>query len=240
MARSFGNSSSTPTVTFRATQPPQPPHSSVSGVSGKQPPVDRDIAPRERIRTIVLCVSSLLREGPERAIWSAPELELVPPDATSNPDVALWIAESGAALSQLGKTPMRKTMPRVLLDAAGRLGPFAAGLHAFLGYLPPEVNDRRLAACLRTVAAGQPDAPRPHLMPLIRVLNGEPLQRVDREILRLLARGYAYKRISHDLKISKRTLERHMTRLLDQFQAGDGRNLGTIAVALGFGWPWQS
>lgn len=168
------------------------------------------------------------------------DLRILSPDSPAPPDVSLWIAESGAGLESLRDAPYPEPMyGAVLFDSAGRIGPVVAGLRGFRGYLPPDVGLPRFLACLRRVSAGQTDAPRPYLVPLVRAMEAPPLTRLDCQILRLLALGWTQQQIKQALPIGQRTLQRHVTRLLDLWEATDGHHLGAVAVALGLGWPWE-
>src|SRR5262249_1552188 len=116
-----------------------------------------------RIPVAVLCATALLREGLEAVVRAAPDLCLWAPEAAGQPHRVLGAAESGAGLQVLRESALPVPGRRaVLLDTAGRLGPRGAGLHGFLGYLPPEADADRLHLCLRRVADGQPDAPEPY------------------------------------------------------------------------------
>jgi DNA-binding NarL/FixJ family response regulator len=194
----------------------------------------------QTIPVAVLCATALLREGVEGVIRAAPELCLWAPGEHGQPDVALWVAESGAGLQVLREAALPVPGHRsVLLDTAGRLGPRGAGLHGFLGYLPPEVDAERLCLCLRRVADGQPDAPEPFLLALVRTLAAAPLEELDREILRRLALGRSQRQMEEALGISERTLQRRITALQERLQGTCGHHLGAIAVALGLGWAWE-
>jgi DNA-binding NarL/FixJ family response regulator len=198
------------------------------------------LPPSRVIQVAVLCASALLREGLEEVIRAAPDLSVWEPGARGRPDAILWAAESGAGLQVLRETAFPDAGRRaVLLDTAGRLGPRVAALHGFLGYLPPEVDADRLHLCLRRVATGQPDAPEPYLVSLVRTLAAPPLEEPDRQILRLLALGRSQRQMEEALGISERTLQRRITALQERLAGTCGHHLGAIAVALGLGWPWE-
>lgn len=204
---------------------------------------------RRTRKVAIRCAAGLLRDGLATAIAAAGDMSVLPPEnaapaeagmgrpAAPAADVALWVAESGAGLEALGSPDLPRDA--VLFDVAGRLGPVVAGLHGFRGYLPPDVAAPRLLDCLRRVAAGQPDAPRPYLVPLVRALAAPPLTDLDCQILRLLALGRSQQEIEQALPLGRRTLQRHITRLLDRWEATDGHHLGAVAVAIGLGWPWE-
>lgn len=89
------------------------------------------------------------------------------------------------------------------------------------------------------MAAGKPDAPRPHLAALLRALDAPPLEDVDRDILRLLALGCSQREIKGVLLLSERTLQRNVAVLTRLFDARSGPHLGAIAVQLGLGRAWE-
>lgn len=204
------------------------------------PPHGEREAGGERVSVALLCRCGLIHDYFAGVIRSQPDLRLAPPHSTDQPDVVLWVAESGAGIQALQTggvpDPWRRA---VLLDIADRLGPVAAGLHGFLGYLPANVSEGRLLIALRRVATGQPDAPVRHLLPLVRTLATPPLSDLDRQILRLQALGRSHQQITQETAISERTLQRHITHLLARWNGSDGHHLGAIAVALGLGWPWE-
>jgi DNA-binding NarL/FixJ family response regulator len=199
----------------------------------------------QSISVAVLCAARLLRENLASTIQVAPGMRLWQPQIDLPPDVILCVAESGAALQVLRQRARKQTAlpypwrPAALLDAAGRLGAIGAGLHGFMGYVPPEAITDRLLMCLRRVAAAEPDAPRPHLVPLVRTLAAPPLDAEDREILRRLALGHSQREIKAALSMSERTHQRRITSLLRLLRARDSDHLGAVAVALGLGWPWE-
>lgn len=97
-------------------------------------------APRP-LRITVLCRALLVREGLERALRDSPGAHPVLDTDRLQPDVYLWVAESGAGLDALSRASAADALRHaVLLDLAGSLGPISAGIHGFLGYLPPEVE----------------------------------------------------------------------------------------------------
>jgi DNA-binding CsgD family transcriptional regulator len=192
------------------------------------------------LRVVVLCAVTLLRERLDAAIRADSRVELCRPDASTPADLSLWAAGSGRDLQRL-RAACRST-PRcgaVLLDTAGQIGPVGAGLHGFRGYLPPETDAERLRLCLRRVAAGQPDAPEPHLVALVRTLALPPLDEAERAILRLLALGRSQREMQDALSMSARTLQRRIADLQARLGGNSSSHLAAIAVALGVGSPWE-
>jgi DNA-binding CsgD family transcriptional regulator len=93
--------------------------------------------------------------------------------------------------------------------------------------------------CLRRIAAGQPDAPEPYLVPLVRTLTLPPLDDEERGILRLMALGRSQREMQEALSMSARTLQRRIATLLSRLGGNSGGHLAAMAVALGVGWPWE-
>ena len=81
----------------------------------------------------------------------------------------------------------------------------------------------RLAGFVLDAFAKPPsDAPDPEL---------DQLTAREREVLRLLARGYAYKEISSHLSISIKTVESHASAVLRKLQLTNRRELSRWAAA---------
>jgi DNA-binding NarL/FixJ family response regulator len=203
-------------------------------------PAEGPVSP-SGVRVALACTTRLLEERLTELIDGAGGIHLWTPGAGGQPDVALLDGDRRAAPDDRGDSARQRwDCPAALLDTGGRVGPVGAALQGFQGYLPPETEPERLLLCLRRLARGYPDAPPPHLVPLVRTLAAPPLDEWDREILRHLALGRSQAQILRDMPMSERTLQRRVTRLLDAWDGTDGHHLGAIAVALGLGWPWES
>ena len=104
------------------------------------------------------------------------------------------------------------------------------------GYVTKSINGPELAAAVRRVAdgdavfsprlagfvldafAGSPDAP----------VVDEELDRLsqrEREVMRLIARGYAYKEVARELFISVKTVETHVSAVLRKLQLSNRHEL---------------
>lgn len=196
--------------------------------------------PPGSIRVAVLCPAALFRESLEAAVRSAPDMQVVREEPGARADVVLCAAESGGGLRLLApSTRLGPAAGWVLLDTAGLLGPFCAGLRRFRGYCPPKVGAERLLTCVRRVAKGEIDAPRPHLVTLVRAIESPPLEERDMKILSLLALGRSNDEMVKEVPIKERTLQDHLHRLADWFGAADRYHLAAIAVALNLGWPFE-
>jgi len=140
---------------------------------------------------------------------------------------------------------MRRTHPQVkflalsVSDAAEDvIGLIRAGAR---GYVTKTISPDELAAAIRRVAEGdavfsprlagfvldafaaRPDAPLadPEL---------DQLTNREREVLRLLARGYAYKEIAKELFISIKTVETHVSNVLRKLQMSNRYELSRWAA----------
>jgi len=96
------------------------------------------------------------------------------------------------------------------------------------GYVTKSISSRELAAAVRRVHEG--DAVfSPRLAGFVLdAFAGEVVQPVDpdldlltgreREVLRYIARGYAYKEVAHELHIAPKTVETHVSAVLRKLQ----------------------
>jgi len=111
------------------------------------------------------------------------------------------------------------------------------------GYVTKTISTRELLDALAMVAAGDavfsprlagfvldafaaaPDATTVHLDPELDQLTSR-----EREVLRLIARGYAYKEIARELYISVKTVETHVSAVLRKLQLSNRYQLTRWAL----------
>jgi DNA-binding NarL/FixJ family response regulator len=109
------------------------------------------------------------------------------------------------------------------------------------GYVTKSISGEELAEAIRTVRDGDAVfSPRLAGFVLDAFHNEIPEQEVDpeldrltlreREILRLIARGYQYKEIALRLSISHKTVEAHVSAVLRKLQLSNRHELGRWAV----------
>jgi DNA-binding NarL/FixJ family response regulator len=104
------------------------------------------------------------------------------------------------------------------------------------GYLPKRSSDRELLTAIRTVAdgAGYVD---PDLGARLVVPNGspalDPLSERERDIVHLLALGYANQEIAKKLFISVRTVDTHRANIMRKLQLETRAELVMFALANG-------
>ncbi|HVB05187.1 MAG TPA: response regulator transcription factor [Acidimicrobiales bacterium] len=83
----------------------------------------------------------------------------------------------------------------------------------------------RLAGFVLDAFAGQPLAEQPSLDPELDQLSPR-----EREVLRLIARGYSYKELAAELSISVRTVESHVSSVLRKLQLSSRHQLTRWAI----------
>jgi DNA-binding NarL/FixJ family response regulator len=144
-----------------------------------------------------------------------------------------------AARQQLGSgSPVRFLALSVSDAAEDVIGLIRAGAR---GYVTKSISSEELAAAIRRVADGdavfsprlagfvldafaaRPDAP-------IADPELDQLTTREREVLRLLARGYAYKEIAKELFISIKTVETHVSNVLRKLQMSNRYELSRWAA----------
>jgi DNA-binding NarL/FixJ family response regulator len=109
------------------------------------------------------------------------------------------------------------------------------------GYVTKTISGRDLADAVRRVRAGDPVfsprlagfvldafAERPGAAPPVDP-EVDRLTRRERDVLRLLARGYAYKEIAAELVISIKTVETHVSSVLRKTQSSNRHELSRWA-----------
>jgi DNA-binding NarL/FixJ family response regulator len=105
------------------------------------------------------------------------------------------------------------------------------------GYVLKEAADSELVAAIREVAGGGRYV-HPELGARLvaaetaerRRAEEDPLSDREREVLRLLARGYAYKEIAKELYISIKTVETHVSNVLRKLQMSNRYELSRWAA----------
>lgn len=112
------------------------------------------------------------------------------------------------------------------------------------GYVEKSISTAELVAAVHSVAAGEPVfSPRLAGFVLEAFSGRAPVGAVDpevesltpreREVLRLIARGYAYKQAALKLEISPRTVETHVSSVLRKLQLSSRHELAHWATRRG-------
>ena len=163
--------------------------------------------------------------------------------AATTPDVVLLDVHMPDGGGRAVLDAMRRTHPQVkflalsVSDAAEDvIGLIRAGAR---GYVTKTISPDELAAAIRRVADGdavfsprlagfvldafasRPDVP-------VADPELDQLTNREREVLRLLARGYAYKEIAKELFISIKTVETHVSNVLRKLQMSNRYELSTV------------
>jgi DNA-binding NarL/FixJ family response regulator len=141
----------------------------------------------------------------------------------------------------LARCPDVRFLALSVSDAAEDvIGAIRAGAR---GYVTKTISTLQLLDALRQVAAGDavfsprlagfvldafaqvPDAAAVHLDPEL-----DQLTQREREVLRLIARGYAYKEVARELYISVKTVETHVSAVLHKLQLSNRHQLTRWAM----------
>lgn len=112
------------------------------------------------------------------------------------------------------------------------------------GYVEKSISTEELVAAVRLVALGEPVfSPRLAGFVLEAFSGRAPVGAIDpeieqltpreRDVLRLIARGYAYKQIAQTLSISPRTVESHVSAVLRKLQLSSRHELAHWATRRG-------
>jgi len=137
-----------------------------------------------------------------------PEVRFLALSASDAPEDVIAVIRAGA------RGYVTKTISGTdLVDAVHRV---AAGDAVF---------SPRLAGFVLDAFAADPGAQRPPLDPELDQLTGR-----EREVLRLIARGYTYKEIARELFISVKTVETHVSSVLRKLQLSTRHQLARWAT----------
>jgi DNA-binding NarL/FixJ family response regulator len=163
---------------------------------------------RERDPDVVLVDVHMPAGGGARVISEVlatnPDVRFLALSVSDAPEDVIAVIRAGA------RGYVTKTIaPRDLVDAIRRVGEGDA------------VFSPRLAGFVLDAFAGaEPAASDPEL---------DQLTPREREVLRLIARGYAYKEVAHDLEISVKTVETHVSSVLRKLQLSSRHQLARWA-----------
>jgi DNA-binding NarL/FixJ family response regulator len=163
---------------------------------------------RERVPDVVLVDVHMPSGGGERIIREVlathPDVRFLALSVSDAPEDVIAVIRAGA------RGYVTKTIaPNELVDAITRIGDGDA------------VFSPRLAGFVLDAFAGAaPAAADPEL---------EQLTPREREVLRLIARGYAYKEVARDLDISVKTVETHVSSVLRKLQLSSRHQLARWA-----------
>lgn len=164
-----------------------------------------DVAPAieligERVPDVVLLDVHLSSGGGREVVQAVraehPEIRFLALSVSDAPEDVIGVIRAGAR----GYVTKAISGPD-LIDAVRRV----AGGDA--------VFSPRLAGFVLDAFASMPGSGPPAVDPEL-----DQLSRREREVLRLIARGYTYKEVAHDLRISTKTVESHVSAVLRKLQ----------------------
>ena len=106
------------------------------------------------------------------------------------------------------------------------------------GYLLKDARPHELARAVRAAHAGEALIDPVVAAQLVETLahDGEPLDRLtprEREVLELLGRGFANKRIALELELSEKTVKTHVGHVLEKLGVSDRTQAAVVAVRAG-------
>ena len=193
-------------------------------------------------------VRAELAEGLDIVGEAGTPAEAVAVIAATAPDVVLLdvhLPDGGgvAVLEALARLdgPAPAVLALSVSDAAGDVVPMIRA--GALGYVTKTIDTEELVAAIRRVAAGDAyfsprlaafvlqafsAAPEPAADDVLETLTPR-----EREVLRHLARGYAYKRIAVRLGIGTRTVESHVRAVLRKLQLSSRHEVSHWAATRG-------
>jgi DNA-binding NarL/FixJ family response regulator len=206
--------------------------------------------PDDRIRVVIVDDHQMFRSGVRAELGEAVDVVGEAGDVEAavavieetKPDVVLLDVhlnrEQGGGTEVLRRvtTPGTRFLALSVSDAAEDvIGVVRAGAR---GYVTKTISGRELAEAIARVAAGDAVfSPRLAGFVLDAFTGGAPDPELDsltareREVLRLIARGYAYKEIARELVISIKTVESHVSNVLRKLQLSSSRELSRWANA---------
>ena len=209
----------------------------------------------EPVRVVLVDDHSMFRSGVRAELAAHPEVEIVGEAGgvaeavavigRTRPAVVLLdvhMPDGGgkAVLDQVGQTdlPVRFLALSVSDAAEDVIGVIRAGAR---GYVTKTISGPDLAAAVRRVADGDAvfsprlagfvlDAFTRNPEAAVSDLELDQLTAREKEVLRLLARGYAYKEIASRLFISVKTVETHVSSVLRKLQLSNRYELSRWAT----------
>jgi DNA-binding NarL/FixJ family response regulator len=201
------------------------------------------------IRVVIVDDHQMFRSGVRAELGTAVDVvgeagdveEAVAVIEATKPDVVLLdvhLNAGGGGIEVLKRVtvPGTRFLALSVSDAAEDvIGVVRAGAR---GYVTKTISGRELAAAIERVAGGDAVfSPRLAGFVLDAFTGAAPDPELDsltareREVLRLIARGYAYKEIARELVISIKTVESHVSSVLRKLQLSSSRELSRWANA---------
>lgn len=204
----------------------------------------------ERIRVLIVDDHAVVRRGLRAFLQLQPDIEVVGEAgggdeavilaARLEPDVVLMdlVMPDGdgvAAIRSLGESG-RPSRVLVLSSFTEDSQVFAAMQAGAAGYLLKDVEPEDLAAAIRQVHQGRP-ALHPdiasRLMRRVAEPAGDPAIQFtarERQVLGLIAEGFANKEIARRLFISEKTVKTHVSNILSKLGVADRTQAAVLAI----------
>ncbi|MBV9856499.1 MAG: response regulator transcription factor [Streptosporangiaceae bacterium] len=202
----------------------------------------------DRIRVVIVDDHQMFRTGVRAELGGAVDVvgeagdiaEAISVIDAARPDVVLLDVHlpsgSGTDVIRRVSVPNTRFLALSVSDAAEDvIGVVRAGAR---GYVTKTISGPELADAIGRVAAGDAVfSPRLAGFVLDAFTGAAPdpeldsLTQREREVLRLIARGYAYKEIARELVISVKTVESHVSSVLRKLQLTSSRELSRWANA---------
>ncbi len=205
----------------------------------------------ERVRVFLVDDHAVVRQGVRAFLQLQADLEVVGEAADGQsaaakagrlrPDVVLMDlilpGGGGAAAIRAVREAVPGTRVLVLSSYADDAQVFAAMQAGAAGYLLKDVQPEELAEAIRKVHQGLPVL-HPEVARRLMHHAGGPPQLVDftareRDVLRLMAEGFANKEIARRLFISEKTVKTHVSHILQKLGVSDRTQAALFAVRHG-------
>jgi len=200
----------------------------------------------DRIRVLLVDDHAVVREGLRAFLQLQPDIEVVGEAGDGRtaaelvrkqqPDVVLMDLVMPESDGLAGIRSVREASAEakvvVLTSYIDDAYVFAATQAGAAGYLLKDIQPEDLAAAIRQVREGRPalhpDAAR-------RLMRGQPegtdeLTARERDVLRLIAEGFANKEIARRLFISEKTVKTHVSSILQKLGVADRTQAALLAV----------
>jgi DNA-binding NarL/FixJ family response regulator len=193
-------------------------------------------------RVVIVDDHTLFRDGVRSRIGEDVEIvgeagtvgEAVAVIGAERPDVVLLdvhMPDGGGLAVMAGVTPDLPDVRFLALSVSDAPADVIEIVHAGAsGYVTKTIEPAELAAAVRRVAAGEAVFSPSLAGFLLDDAELATLTPREREVLRLIARGYLYKEVALELEISPKTVEHHVSSVLRKLQLSNRHQLSRWAT----------
>jgi DNA-binding NarL/FixJ family response regulator len=193
-------------------------------------------------RVVIVDDHTLFRDGVRSRIGEDVEIvgeagtvgEAVAVIGAERPDVVLLdvhMPDGGGLAVLAGVTPDLPDVRFLALSVSDAPADVIEIVHAGAsGYVTKTIEPAELAAAVRRVAAGEAVFSPSLAGFLLDDAELATLTPREREVLRLIARGYLYKEVALELEISPKTVEHHVSSVLRKLQLSNRHQLSRWAT----------